>query len=116
MIHHVNSPGPICSSNPFCGLSVCHVIDLDLTKVSEYIFLIKSFCGLLVCHVIDLELDQSLIDRSIIKSTKYYKYQKSILYMKRVLYILRKICLMIEAIMNITNEKTYWRKSIINIV
>ena len=68
------------------------------------------FCGLLVCHVIDLDLDQSLIDQSIMKSTKYFKYQKSILYMKRVLYILRKICVMIEAITNITNEKKYWLK------
>ena len=30
--------------------------------------------------------------------------------MKRVLYILRKICLVIEAIINITNKKKYWRK------
>ena len=44
--------------------------------------------------------------RLIIKSTKYYKYQKSILYMKRELYILRKICLLIEAIINITNNKS----------
>ena len=46
--------------------------------------------------------------RLIIKSTKYYKYQKSILYiyMKRVLYVLRKICLLIEAIINITNNKS----------
>ena len=69
---------------------------LDQTKLSEYILLVKSFCGLSVCHVIDLESDQSLIDQSIRKSTKYYKYQKSILYMKRVLYILIKICLMIN--------------------
>ena len=74
------------------------------TKVSEYILLIKSFCGLSVCHVIDLGLDQSLIDQSIIKSTKYYKYQKSVLYMKRGPYVLRKICLMIETIINITNN------------
>ena len=30
--------------------------------------------------------------------------------MKRVLYVLRKICLLIEAIINITNNKKYWRK------
>ena len=29
--------------------------------------------------------------------------------MKRVLYILRKICLMIEAFISITNKKKYWR-------
>ena len=58
-----------------------------------------------VCHVMDLDSDQSII-----KSTKYYQYQKSILYVKRVLYISRKICLMIEAIINITNKKKYWRK------
>ena len=34
--------------------------------------------------------------------------------MKRVLYILRKICLIIEAIINITNKKKYCR-SIVNI-
>ena len=73
-----------CSSDPFCGLSVYHVIHLD-----SYL---------------------SLEDQSIIKSTKYYKYQKSIIDMKRVLYVLRKICLLIEAIINITNKKKYWRK------
>ena len=31
--------------------------------------------------------------------------------MKRLLYILRKICLMIEAIINIVNKK-YWRSTI----
>ena len=71
---------------------------------------LNPFCGLSVCHVIDLDLDQSLINQSIIKSTKYYKYQKSILCMKRVLYILRKICLMIEPIVNITNKIKYCRK------
>ena len=30
--------------------------------------------------------------------------------MKRVLYVLRKICLQTEAIINITNNKKYWRK------
>ena len=42
-----------------------------------------------------------------LSSTKYYKYQKSILYMKRELYVSRKICLPIEAIINITNNKNY---------
>ena len=51
-----------------------------------------------------------LIIKSIKIITKYYKYQKSILYMKRVLYVLGKICLLIEAIVNITNNKKYWRK------
>ena len=46
----------------------------------------------------------------IIKSTKYYKHQKIIFYMKRVLYVLRKICLLIEAIINITNNKKYRQK------
>ena len=39
---------------------MCHVIDLDLD------------------HDLDLGLDQSLIDHSIIKSTKYHKYQNNI--------------------------------------
>ena len=30
--------------------------------------------------------------------------------MKRVLYVLRKICLLIEAVINITNKKKYRRK------
>ena len=60
--------------------------------------------------MIDLDLDQSII-----KSTKYDKYQKSILYVKIVLYTLRKICLMIEAIINITNKKKHWQ-SIVKIL
>ena len=55
--------------------------------------------------MIDLDLDQSIT-----KSAKYCKYQKSTLYMKRVLYVSRKICLLIEAITNITDKKKYWRK------
>ena len=65
--------------------------------------------------MIDLDLDQSLIDQSTVKSTKYYKYQESILYVKRVSYISRKTCLMIEASINITNKKKYWRKYYKNI-
>ena len=30
--------------------------------------------------------------------------------MKRVLYVLRKICLLIEAIINIIDNKKYWQK------
>ena len=44
------------------------------------------------------------------KFTKYNKYQESILYIERALYIKRNICLMIEAIINIINKKTYWQK------
>ena len=74
------------------------------------ILFLKSFCRLSVCHVIDLDSDQSLTDQGIVKSTKYYKFQESILYMKRVPYISRKICLMIEASINTINKKKYWRK------
>ena len=35
--------------------------------------------------------------------------------MKSALYILRKICLMVEATINITDKKKYWRKYYKNI-